>query len=76
MQKYIENLFMNLNRERKLIEQTNQDLEMIITDLNQKIIEINVTSPCYFIKEINNLYGVSLEKILGDYLLTHSLLSL
>jgi glutathione synthase len=27
-----------------------------------QIIEINVTSPCFFIKEINNLYNVTLEK--------------
>ena len=44
--------------------------------INQKIIEVNVTSPCYFIKEINNIYGVNIEKILADYLLTPSLLSL
>ena len=44
--------------------------------INGKIIEVNVTSPCYFIKEINNLYNASIEKELGDYLLTPSLLSL
>ena len=44
--------------------------------INQKIIEINVTSPCYFIKEINNLYNTQLEKQLVEYLLKHSLLSL
>ena len=44
--------------------------------INIKIIEINVTSPCYFIKEINNTYNINLEKCLGDYLLTHTLLSL
>lgn len=43
--------------------------------INQKIIEVNVTSPCYFIKEINNIYGISLEKIVCDYLLAHNLLS-
>ena len=37
--------------------------------INNKIIEINVTSPCYFIKEINNLYGVNLEKEIIEYLL-------
>jgi glutathione synthase len=41
--------------------------------INQNIIEINVTSPCYFIKEINNLYGINLEKDLCDYLLSKSL---
>lgn len=44
--------------------------------IDGKIIEVNVTSPCYFIKEINNLYGVTLEKEIGDFLLTHALLSL
>ena len=44
--------------------------------IDGKIIEVNVTSPCYFIKEINNLYGVQLEKELCDFLLTHALLSL
>ncbi|MBQ7765141.1 hypothetical protein IJ384_07245 [bacterium] len=44
--------------------------------IDDKIIEINVTSPCYFIKEINNLYNVTLEKELVDYLLTPLLLSL
>ncbi len=43
--------------------------------IDGKIIEVNVTSPCYFIKEINNLFNVNAEKDLGDYLLTHSLLS-
>ena len=41
-----------------------------------KIIEVNVTSPCYFINEINKLYSVSLEKTLVDFILTHALLSL
>lgn len=44
--------------------------------IDGKIIEVNVTSPCYFIKEINNLYSVSLDKIITDFILTHALLSL
>lgn len=44
--------------------------------INGKIIEVNVTSPCYFIKEINNLYNVHLEDEICDFLLTDSLLSL
>lgn len=44
--------------------------------INNKVIEINVTSPCYFIKEMNNCYGISVEKMLADYLLTPALLSL
>ncbi len=31
-----------------------------------KILEVNVTSPCYFIKEINNAFGINFEKILTD----------
>lgn len=44
--------------------------------IGNKVIEINVTSPCYFIKEINRIYNIRLEKQLGDYLLTTNLLSL
>lgn len=44
--------------------------------VDNKIIEINVTSPCYFIKEINAIYDINLEKQLVNYLLTPSLLSL
>ena len=44
--------------------------------VDNRIIEINVTSPCYFIKEINNAFGVSLERDIVNYLLTKSLLSL
>ena len=35
--------------------------------IDGKIIEINITSPCYFIREINNLYNVKLNTIMGDY---------
>ena len=41
-----------------------------------KIIEVNVTSPCYFIKEINGLYNIHLEDEICDFLLTKNLLSL
>lgn len=44
--------------------------------INGKVIEINVTSPCYFIKEINKIFGVQLEKEICDFILTSSLLSL
>ena len=44
--------------------------------INGKIIEVNVTSPCYFIKEINSLFNIRLEKEICGYLLTESLLSL
>lgn len=42
--------------------------------IDEQIIEVNVTSPCYFIKEINNYFSVSLEKKIVDEilcLLTH-----
>ena len=44
--------------------------------IGNKVIEINVTSPCYFIKEMNNCYGIFVEKMLADYILTPALLSL
>lgn len=36
--------------------------------IDRKIIEINVTSPCYFIKEINNNFGIHLEKTIVEYI--------
>ncbi len=36
--------------------------------IDGKIIEINVTSPCYFIKEINNYFGCRLEKEITDFI--------
>jgi len=36
--------------------------------IDDMIIEINVTSPCFFIREINNMYGVNLEKRVVDYI--------
>ena len=44
--------------------------------INGKIIEVNVTSPCYFIKEINGLYNIHLEDEICEFLLTKNLLSL
>ena len=38
--------------------------------IDGKIIEINVTSPCYFIKEINNHFGCALEKEMTDFILS------
>lgn len=37
--------------------------------VDEQIIEANITSPCYFIKEINNYFSVNLEKTIVDYLL-------
>ncbi|MCD8024061.1 MAG: hypothetical protein LUE64_00835 [Candidatus Gastranaerophilales bacterium] len=36
--------------------------------IEDKIIEINITSPCFFINEINALYGIKFEKIIFDKL--------
>ena len=41
--------------------------------IDEQIIEVNVTSPCYFIKEINNYFSVELEKKIVDYLTITSL---
>lgn len=39
--------------------------------IDGKIIEINVTSPCYFIREINRNFGVHLENTVADSILSH-----
>ena len=44
--------------------------------INGKIIEVNVTSPCYFIKEVNRVYNIHLEDEICDFILTKNLLSL
>ncbi len=36
--------------------------------IDDKIIEINITSPCFFINEINSLYGINFEKIIFNKL--------
>lgn len=36
--------------------------------IDEKIIEINVTSPCYFIKEINCHFNCNLEKKITDFI--------
>lgn len=38
--------------------------------IDEKIIEINVTSPCYFIKETNYHHGVQLEKKITEFILS------
>ena len=40
--------------------------------IDEKIIEINVTSPCYFIKEINKHHNTSLEKKLTKFILSQA----
>lgn len=34
--------------------------------IDGKIIEINITSPCFFIKEINEIFNINFEKIITD----------
>lgn len=38
--------------------------------IDEKIIEINVTSPCYFIKEVNGHFNCNLEKKVTDFILS------
>lgn len=38
--------------------------------IDGRIIEVNITSPCYFIREINNAFGIHLEKTIVDYILS------
>ena len=40
--------------------------------IDGKIIEINVTSPCYFIKEINSFFDIRLEDLICSYFLKNS----
>ncbi len=35
-----------------------------------KILEVNVTSPCYFIREINNAFGIRFEKLIVDKIMS------
>lgn len=38
--------------------------------IDEKIIEINVTSPCYFIKEVNGHFNCQLEKKINSFILS------
>ena len=38
--------------------------------IDEKIIEINVTSPCYFIKEVNGHFNTNLEKKITEFILS------
>lgn len=40
--------------------------------VNEKILEINVTSPCYFIKEVNQAFDIKLEKTLANKILEYT----
>lgn len=55
----------------KIAEVLNQEgLSMVGFDIVKgKILEINVTSPCYFIRENNQHFGGNLENAICDYLI-------
>lgn len=62
-----------LSNEEKLIEpQVREKFEQDgiymagLDVIDGKIIEINLTSPCFFIKEINELFKINFEKIIVD----------
>lgn len=38
--------------------------------IDEQIIEVNVTSPCYFIKEVNNYFSTNIEKRINEFLLS------
>lgn len=38
--------------------------------IDEQIIEVNVTSPCFFIKEINNYFSSNMEKKIANYILS------
>ena len=64
-------IFGNLTKEQKDMEKVisetllNDGIYMAGLDvIDDKIIEINITSPCFFINEINSLYKINFEKII------------
>lgn len=53
-------------------ELNKQGLPLVGLDvIDERIIEINVTSPCYFIKEINAHFGINLEKQITKFILSN-----
>lgn len=65
--------FAQLNEKEKLIEQKvkekfEQDGIYLagLDVIDGKIIEINITSPCFFIKEINEIFNINFEKMIVD----------
>ena len=71
----------NYIRKAVLTQQEKENFKIVAKKLNAlgiymagldvidgQIIEVNVTSPCYFIKEINNYFGTNLEIKIIDYL--------
>ncbi len=65
--------FAQLTQEEKLIEQKVKDkfekdgIYLAGLDvIDGKIIEINITSPCFFINEINHIFNINFEKLIAD----------
>lgn len=57
----------------KQVAQKLNDLGIVMAGLDiidEQIIEVNVTSPCYFIKEINNYFSTNLEKVIVDSIMS------
>ncbi|MBQ4646215.1 MAG: hypothetical protein IJB79_02590 [Candidatus Gastranaerophilales bacterium] len=71
--------FAQLTQEEKLIEEQVKDkfeqdgIYLAGLDvIDGKIIEINITSPCFFIKEINEIFKINFEKIIIDKIESYS----
>lgn len=71
--------FATLNEKEKLIEsQVKEKFEHDgiylagLDVIDGKIIEINITSPCFFIKEINELFNINFEKIIVNKIESYS----
>lgn len=44
--------------------------------IDEKIIEINVTSPCYFIKEVNGHFNTNLEKKIAEFIMSKAFIKI
>lgn len=56
----------------KIVAQKLKEMGIVMAGLDvidEQIIEANVTSPCYFIKEINNYFSTNIEKTIIECLL-------
>jgi len=56
----------------KIVAQRLKEMGIVMAGLDvidEQIIEINVTSPCYFIKEINNYFLTTIEKTITECIL-------
>ena len=63
------NLTIEQKEMEKIISKTLLDDGIYMAGLDvidDKIIEINITSPCFFINEINSLYNINFEKIIFE----------